>query len=287
MAGARSQRLFSGPQAVAAPGCPHYGQAGEIDTGGGERGRIRQVRRREPDHALARGGQRSERRQQQPQLADPLLQAEDLGEPAGRPAAPRQLAVQDRKPAGDGGSTRRGCSAAPDGMPLEDIFESHHEDCIFIQYYCRWQEGYDDFQGGAMAKFTLRVNGAQKTLSVDADTPLLYVLRNDVGLNGPKFGCGLAQCGACTVLVGGKPVRSCVTPMSAVKEPVTTIEGLGTLDKLHPLQRAFIEEQACQCGYCGNGMVMSAKALNGHLCRCASHNRIVRAVQRAAKEMRS
>jgi len=156
---------------------------------------------------------------------------------------------------------------------------------------------------GAMARFSVRVNGERRTLSVDADTPLLYVLRNDVGLNGPKFGCGLAQCGACTVLVGGKPVRSCVTPMSAVKGPVTTIEGLGTLDKLHPLQRAFIEEQACQCGYCGNGMVMSAKALlernpaptagqirralNGHLCRCASHNRIVRAVQRAAKEMRS
>jgi nicotinate dehydrogenase subunit A len=154
-----------------------------------------------------------------------------------------------------------------------------------------------------MANFSVRVNGERRTLSVDADTPLLYVLRNDVGLNGPKFGCGLAQCGACTVLVGGKPVRSCVTPMSAVKGPVTTIEGLGTLDKLHPLQRAFIEEQACQCGYCGNGMVMSAKALlernpaptagqirqalNGHLCRCASHNRIVRAVQRAAKEMRS
>ena len=154
-----------------------------------------------------------------------------------------------------------------------------------------------------MANFSVRVNGEPRTLSVDADTPLLYVLRNDVGLNGPKFGCGLAQCGACTVLVGGKPVRSCVTPMSAVKGPVTTIEGLGTLDKLHPLQRAFIEEQACQCGYCGNGMVMSAKALlernpaptagqirqalNGHLCRCASHNRIVRAVQRAAKEMRS
>ena len=154
-----------------------------------------------------------------------------------------------------------------------------------------------------MAKFSVQVNGERKTLSVEADTPLLYVLRNDIGLNGPKFGCGLAQCGACTVLVGGKPVRSCITPMSAVKAPVTTIEGLGTLDKLHPLQRAFIEEQACQCGYCGNGMVMSAKALlernpaptagqirqalNGHLCRCASHNRIVRAVQRAAKEMRS
>jgi nicotinate dehydrogenase subunit A len=154
-----------------------------------------------------------------------------------------------------------------------------------------------------MANFTLRVNGEVQNLSVEADTPLLYVLRNDVGLNGPKFGCGLAQCGACTVLIDGKPVRSCVTPMSAVKGPITTIEGLGTVEKLHPLQKAFIEEQACQCGYCGNGMVMSAQALlaknprptneeirqalNGHLCRCASHNRIVRAVQRAAKEMQS
>jgi nicotinate dehydrogenase subunit A len=154
-----------------------------------------------------------------------------------------------------------------------------------------------------MANFTLRVNGADQNLSVEPDTPLLYVLRNDVGLNGPKFGCGLAQCGACTVLIDGKPVRSCVTPVSAVKGPITTIEGLGTIEKLHPLQKAFIEEQACQCGYCGNGMVMSAQALlaknprptneeirqalNGHLCRCASHNRIVRAVQRAAKEMQS
>ena len=154
-----------------------------------------------------------------------------------------------------------------------------------------------------MANFTLRVNGEARSLSVEPETPLLYVLRNDVGLNGPKFGCGLAQCGACTVLIDGKSVRSCVTPMSAVKGPITTIEGLGTPEKLHPLQKAFIEEQACQCGYCGNGMVMSAQALlaknprptneeirealNGHLCRCASHNRIVRAVQRAAKEMQS
>src|SRR4029078_1398547 len=127
------------------------------------------------------------------------------------------------------------------------------------------------------------------------------ILRNDLELNGPKFGCGLAQCGACTVLLDGKPVRSCVTPVSAAKGRITTIEGLGTLEKLHPLQKAFIDEQACQCGYCGNGMVMSAKALleknpnpterdikqalSGHLCRCASHNRIVRAVQKAAKEM--
>ena len=155
-----------------------------------------------------------------------------------------------------------------------------------------------------MANVTLRVNGTARSLSVEPDTPLLYVLRNDLELNGPKFGCGLAQCGACTVLLDGKPVRSCVTPVSAAaKGRVTTIEGLGTLEKLHPLQKAFIEEQACQCGFCGSGMVMAAKALldrnpsptnqdvrqalNGHLCRCASHNRIVRAVQRAAKEMRS
>ena len=152
-----------------------------------------------------------------------------------------------------------------------------------------------------MALFTLRVNGTPRPVSAEPDAPLLYILRNDLELNGPKFGCGLAQCGACTVLVAGKPVRSCVTPLSAVKGEITTIEGLGTPEKLHPLQRAFIEEQACQCGFCGNGMVMSAKALlerkpkpserevkqalNGHLCRCASHNRIVRAVQKAAKEM--
>jgi nicotinate dehydrogenase subunit A len=154
-----------------------------------------------------------------------------------------------------------------------------------------------------MAKYTLRVNGAQRDVVVEGDTPLLYVLRNDLELNGPKFGCGLAQCGACTVLIDGKAVRSCVTPVSAVKGAVETIEGLGSEEKLHPIQKAFIEEQACQCGYCGNGMVMSAKALlaanprptndeirkalNGHLCRCASHNRIVRAVQKAAKEMNS
>ena len=153
-----------------------------------------------------------------------------------------------------------------------------------------------------MANFTLRVNGAARNVSAEPDAPLLYILRNDLELNGPKFGCGLAQCGACTVLVDGKPVRACVTPVSAVaKGRISTIEGLGTPEKLHPLQKAFIEEQACQCGFCGNGMVMTAKALldrkpkpteqdikqalNGHLCRCASHNRIVRAVQKAAKEM--
>src|SRR5258706_10078717 len=155
--------------------------------------------------------------------------------------------------------------------------------------------------GNLMANVTLRVNGETRQVNTDADTPLLYVLRNDLELNGPKFGCGLAQCGACTVLLDGKPVRSCITPVSAAKGRITTIDGLGTVEKLHPLQKAFIEEQACQCGFCGNGMVMSAKALleknpkptegeikqalNGHLCRCASHNRIVRAVQKAAKEM--
>jgi len=152
-----------------------------------------------------------------------------------------------------------------------------------------------------MASFTLRINGAARRIETEPDTPLLYILRNDLELNGPKFGCGLAQCGACSVLVDGKEVRSCVTPVSSVQGEVTTLEGLGTLDKLHPLQRAFIEEQACQCGYCSNGMIVAAcalleanrrpsdeeirKALAGHLCRCASHNRIVRAVQRAAKEM--
>ena len=154
-----------------------------------------------------------------------------------------------------------------------------------------------------MADFTLRVNGVTHSIKgVEPDTPLLYVLRNDLELNGPKFGCGMAQCGACTVLADGKAVRSCSVEISDVgNASITTLEGLGTLDKLHPLQKAFIEEQACQCGYCSNGMIMRAKALldrnkqpseqqikaalNSHLCRCASHNRIVRAVQKAAKEL--
>ena len=150
----------------------------------------------------------------------------------------------------------------------------------------------------------LLVDGASRELDADPAMPLLYALRSELGVTAPKFGCGLAQCGACTVLVDGKPTRSCVTPVSAVATGrITTIEGLGTVDRLHPLQRAFIEEQACQCGFCGNGMVMSAKALldrnprpsdrqikqalNGHLCRCASHNRIVRAVRRAAEALRA
>ena len=149
--------------------------------------------------------------------------------------------------------------------------------------------------------YLLKVNGAERRASVEPDTPLLYILRNDFELNGPRFGCGLAQCGACTVLVESRATRSCITPVSAIgAKPVTTLEGLGTKDKLHPLQKAFIEEQAAQCGYCANGMIMSAKALldrtpqpteaqirkalAANLCRCGTQNRIVRAVQKASKE---
>ena len=146
----------------------------------------------------------------------------------------------------------------------------------------------------------IKINGASRSVPAEPDTPLLYVLRNDLALNGAKFGCGLAQCGACTVLIDGKATRSCVTPVSAVgTSEVTTIEGLGSIDKPHALQQAFIEEQAVQCGYCINGMIMSAKelldrnprpsegdvrtALAANLCRCGTHNRIVRAVLRAAQ----
>ena len=150
--------------------------------------------------------------------------------------------------------------------------------------------------------FALNVNAARKSATCDGATPLLYVLRNDLGLNGPQFGCGSGQCGACTVLIGGKPARSCVTPVGSVgNAAVTTLDGLAAKGKPHPLQQAFIEAQAAQCGYCTNGMIMSAKALldrnkspsenqikqalAANLCRCGVHNRIVRAVQRAAKEM--
>ncbi len=150
------------------------------------------------------------------------------------------------------------------------------------------------------ANHSLMVNGVSRTFAVELDTPLLYLLRNDMELSGPRFGCGLSQCGACTVLVDGKPARSCVTVIAAVSgRSVTTLEGLGTPDKLHPLQQAFIEEQAAQCGYCANGMIMTAKALldrnprpseaqvrkalAANLCRCGTHNRIVRAVLKAAK----
>jgi nicotinate dehydrogenase subunit A len=146
----------------------------------------------------------------------------------------------------------------------------------------------------------LKVNGVSSSFPAEPDTPLLYVLRNDLELNGAKFGCGLAQCGACTVLIDGKATRSCVTPVSAVAaSEITTIEGLGSIANPHPLQTAFIEEQAAQCGYCTNGMIMAAKelldrnpqpsetdvraALATTLCRCGTHNRIIRAVLRAAR----
>jgi nicotinate dehydrogenase subunit A len=146
----------------------------------------------------------------------------------------------------------------------------------------------------------LKVNGVSRSVPAEPDTPLLYVLRNDLELNGAKYGCGLSQCGACTVLIDGKAVRSCVTPVSAVaNSEITTIEGLGSIDKPHALQQAFIDEQAAQCGYCSNGMIMSAKelldrnprpnetdvreALASNLCRCGTHNRIIRAVLRAAQ----
>jgi nicotinate dehydrogenase subunit A len=146
----------------------------------------------------------------------------------------------------------------------------------------------------------IKVNGAMRSVAAAPDTPLLYVLRNDLGFNAAKFGCGLAQCGACTVLVDGKPVRSCVTSIDTLgQSEITTLEGLGTPERPHPLQVAFVTEQAAQCGYCIAGMIMSAKALLDrnpqpsaaevrqglaeNLCRCGTHNRIVRAVLRAAQ----
>lgn len=149
------------------------------------------------------------------------------------------------------------------------------------------------------AGLTIAVNGQQHDVDAAADTPLLYVLRNDLRLNGPKFGCGLAECGACTVMLDGQAIRSCIYPVgSVVGKKVTTLEGLGTLEHPHPLQQAFIDEQAAQRGYCISGMIMTAaaflsqnpkpdepairQALAGNLCRCGTHVRILKAVARAA-----
>jgi nicotinate dehydrogenase subunit A len=149
----------------------------------------------------------------------------------------------------------------------------------------------------------LDVNGKKHAVEVSSDTPLLYVLRNDLGLNGPKFGCGLGQCGACTVLMDGKAVLSCVvTVAQAAGGKIVTLEGLGSPEKPHPLQMAFIEEQAAQCGFCANGMIVKSKELldrtpdpteqeirqdlASNLCRCGTHNNIIRAVQRAAREVK-
>src|SRR5436853_7892477 len=150
----------------------------------------------------------------------------------------------------------------------------------------------------------LKVNGASRSTPAEPDTPLLYVLRNDLFLVGAKFGCGLAQCGACTVLVDGKATRSCVIPIGTLgNSEITTIEALGTIEKPHPLQKAFIDEQAAQCGYCINGMIITAKAfldrtpnadeaavrqaLSRNLCRCATHLRIMRAVNRYARGLQA
>ena len=151
-----------------------------------------------------------------------------------------------------------------------------------------------------MAKISFRVNGKNQTVDAEPDMPLLYALHNDLRLNGPKFGCGLAQCGACTVIMEGNAIRSCVTPMSAVQnKSVTTLEGLGSTKKMHKIQQAFVDEQAAQCGFCLNGVIMTAKAfldknpkateaeiqqaMSGVLCRCFTHVRMLRAIGRYAR----
>lgn len=150
-----------------------------------------------------------------------------------------------------------------------------------------------------MSVMTLKVNGRAHTVDLDPATPLLYVLSDDLQLNGPKFGCGLGQCGCCTVMVKGQAIRSCVTPVSTVEgSDITTLEGLGSIDKPHPIQKAFVDEQAMQCGFCVNGVIMTAvafldrnpkatdpevrQAMSGVLCRCAAHVRMVRAIRRYA-----
>jgi len=153
-----------------------------------------------------------------------------------------------------------------------------------------------------MAKYSLRVNGKTHAVEAEPEMPLLYALRNDLQLNGPKFGCGLAQCGACTVIMDGNAIRSCVTPVAgAQNKAITTLEGLGNTKKMHKIQQAFVDEQAVQCGYCINGMIMTSKALldknpkpndaqikealAGNLCRCGTHIRILRAVKRASGQL--
>ena len=149
-----------------------------------------------------------------------------------------------------------------------------------------------------MSNLTLNVNGKMHTLDVEPSTPLLYILRNDLGLQGPRFGCGLGQCGLCTVIINGAAVRSCITPVSSVKSEITTLEGLAKDGKLHPLQQAWIDEQVPQCGFCQNGQIMTAKvlldknpkptdaqireAMNRTLCRCMTYYRVQAAIKRAS-----
>ena len=152
-----------------------------------------------------------------------------------------------------------------------------------------------------MSTIQLKVNGRSHTLDVEPDTPLLYVLRNDLDLRGPRFGCGLGQCGACKVIINGAAAFSCITPVGSVKAEITTLEGLSENGRLHPVQQAWIEEQAPQCGFCQNGQIITAKALldknphptdaqireamNGTLCRCMSYFRVQSAIKRAIKTM--
>ena len=152
-----------------------------------------------------------------------------------------------------------------------------------------------------MSDVQLTVNGSTRTVDIDPSTPLLYILRNDLGVRGPRFGCGLGQCGACTVIIDGRAVRSCVTPTSSVQGAITTLEGLSEEGRLHPIQQAWIEEQVPQCGFCQNGQIMTAKALldrnptptdseiregmNGALCRCMTYYRVQAAIKRAAGAM--
>ena len=155
-----------------------------------------------------------------------------------------------------------------------------------------------------MSVINLKVNGRPHTVDVDPTTPLLYVLSDDLELRGPKFGCGLGQCGACTVIVKGQATRSCVTTVASVAgSDITTLEGLGTVDKLHPIQQAFIDEQAMQCGFCINGVIMTAKAfldrnpkaadaeirqaMSGVLCRCTANVRMLRAITRYAQGVKA
>jgi nicotinate dehydrogenase subunit A len=153
-----------------------------------------------------------------------------------------------------------------------------------------------------VSEITLKVNGQQHSVDLDPTTPLLYALSDDLALRGPKFGCGLGQCGSCTVIINGQAVRSCITPLQTVANAeITTLEGIGTPENPHPLQQAFIDEQAAQCGFCLNAVIMTAKAfldknpkptdaqlqeaLSGVLCRCFTHVRMFRAIRRASKEM--
>ena len=150
----------------------------------------------------------------------------------------------------------------------------------------------------------LTVNGQTHSVDIDPSTPLLYVLSDDLALRGPKFGCGLGQCGCCTVLIKGRPVRSCITPASSVAgAEITTLEGLGTVEKPHPIQKAFVDEQAMQCGFCLSGVILTAKAaldanpkasdaqlrqaLSTVLCRCGTHTRMMKAIKRYAQEVRA